>query len=78
MDSNFAKASAATVLAAGVGVGAIFAVANSQRHDREGKIVIAASNAQYVELASHYQDELRKYGVQVEVRRTTRVTNTER
>jgi NMT1 family protein len=74
MDSNAAKASAATVLAAGLGVGAIFVVHTSQRNDQEGKIVIAAGNSQYVELATRYQEELRKFGVQIEVRRNTRVT----
>jgi hypothetical protein len=76
MDSNFAKASGAAVLAAGIGAAAIFAVNSSQQHDREGRIVMAASSSQYAELASRYQDELRKYGVQIEIRRTTRVTNT--
>lgn len=74
MDSNFAKASGATVLAAGLGVAAIFVVHTSQQNDREGKIVIAASNAQYQELANRYQEELKKYGVKVETRRTMRVT----
>ena len=60
-----------TVLAAGLGIGGLAVVHNSQQLDRQGKIVIAASNPQYVELATLYQEELRKFGVQVEVRRTT-------
>ena len=72
MDSNVAKASAATVLAAGLGVASLAVVHNSQQLDREGKIVIAASNAQYVELAQRYRDELRKFGVDVQVRSTSR------
>jgi cyclase len=45
------------VLAAGLGVASLAVVHNSQQLDREGKIVIAASNAQYVELAQRYRDE---------------------
>jgi len=72
MDSNVAKASAVTVLAAGLGVASLAVVHNSHQLDREGKIVIAASNAQYVELAERYRNELRKFGVDVQVRSTTR------
>jgi len=72
MDQNVAKASAVTVLAAGLGIGGLALVHNSQELDSEGKIVIAASNSEYYELASQYRDELRRYGVQVEVRRTMR------
>jgi len=73
MDSNFAKASGVTVLAAGLGIGTLAVVHNAQQLDRQGKIVIAAGNLQYFELATRYQEELRKYGVEVELRRTTRV-----
>ena len=72
MDQNVAKASAVTVLAAGLGIGGLAVLHNSQQLDYEGKIVIAAGNSQYYELANKYKDELRQYGVQVEVRRTLR------
>jgi hypothetical protein len=72
MDQNVAKASVVTVLAAGLGIGGLAVLHNSQQLDYEGKIVIAAGNSQYYELAEKYRDDLRKYGVQVEVRRTTR------
>src|SRR5262249_29056226 len=72
MDQNVAKAGAVTVLAAGLGIGGLALVHNSQQLDYEGKIVIAASSSEYYELASQYREELRRYGVQVEVRRTTR------
>ena len=39
--------------------------------------MIAAGNSQYDELANRYQEELRKYGVEVEVRRTARVKDKE-
>jgi uncharacterized protein len=72
MDQNVAKAGAVTVLAAGLGISGLALVHNSQQLDYEGKIVIAASSSEYYELASQYGEELRRYGVQVEVRRTTR------
>ena len=77
MDTNVAKASAMTVLAAGLGVGALAVVHNSQLVDQQGKIVIAAGNSQYFELAQLYQEDLRKYGVEVDIRRTTRVKDKE-
>jgi uncharacterized protein len=77
MDQNVAKASVMTVLAAGLGIGGLAVLHNSQQLDYEGKIVIAASNAQYYDLATKYQEELRQYGVQVEVRRTTRFKDKE-
>ena len=77
MDSNVAKASAVTVLTAGLGVGALAVVHNSKQLDRQGKIVIAAGNSQYSDLAKQYQESLRKYGVEIEVRRTTRVKDKE-
>ncbi len=77
MDSNVAKASAVTVLAAGLGVGALAVVHNSQQLDYQGKIVLAAGNPQYAELATRYQEALRKYGVEVEVRRTIRFKDKE-
>ena len=72
MDSNVARASAVTVLAAGLGIGGLAVVHNSQWHDQHGKIVIAAGNSQYFDLATQYKEDLRKFGVEVEVRRTTR------
>lgn len=77
MDQNVAKASVVTVLAAGLGIGGLAVIHNSQQLDYEGKIVIAAGNSQYVDLASRYQDALKQYGVQVEVRRTIRVKDKE-
>lgn len=77
MDSNVAKASAVTVLAAGLGIGGLAVVHSSQLVDRQGKIVIAAGNPQYFDLATHYKEDLRKYGVEVDVRRTTRVKDKE-
>jgi uncharacterized protein len=74
MDTSVVKTAGATFIAAGLAVAAIFAVGTSQRNDQQGKIVIAASSTQYMELASRYQEELRKFGVDIEVRRTTRVT----
>ncbi len=71
MDQNVAKASVVTVLAAGLGIGGLAVVHSSQQLDREGKIVIAAGSAQYAELAQRYKEELRKYGVDVEVRTST-------
>jgi uncharacterized protein len=72
MDQNVAKAGAITVLAAGLGIGGLAVVHSSQQLDRQGKIVIAAGSAQYAELAQRYQQELRKYGVDVQVRSTMR------
>jgi hypothetical protein len=77
MDSNVAKASAVTALAAGLGVGALAVVHNSQLVDQQGRIVIAAGNAEYFELAKRYQQDLRKYGVEMDVRRTTRIKDKE-
>ena len=77
MDQNVAKASAVTVLAAGLGIGGLAVLHNSQQLDYEGKIVIAAGSSQYFELATKYKEELLQYGVQVEVRRTTRVKDKE-
>ena len=77
MDQNVAKASVVTVLAAGLGISGLAVIHNSQKLDHEGKIVIAAGNSQYVELANRYQEALKQYGVQVDVRRTTRVKDKE-
>ena len=55
MDQNVAKASAVTVLAAGLGIGGLAVLHNSQQLDYEGKIVIAAGNSQYYELAEQVQ-----------------------
>ena len=77
MDTNVAKASAVTVLAAGLGVGALAVVHTSQQLDRQGKIVVAAGNSQYYELAKRYQQDLRKFGVEMDVRRTYRFKDKE-
>ena len=77
MDQNVAKASAVTVLAAGLGIGGLAVLHNSQQIDYEGRIVIAAGSPQYYELATRYQQDLRQYGVQVDVRRTTRIKDKE-
>jgi uncharacterized protein len=77
MDQNVAKAGAVTVLAAGLGIGGLAVLHNSQQLDYEGKIVIAAGNQQYYDLALRYKEDLRQYGVQVDVRRTTRVKDKE-
>jgi hypothetical protein len=77
MDLNFAKASAVGVLAAGLGIGGLAVLHNSQQLESEGKIVIGASGAEYFELANRYKDELRQYGVQVDVRRTMRFKDKE-
>src|SRR5262245_34582380 len=72
MDSNVARAGAVTVLAAGLGMGALAVVNSAQQLDHQGKIVLAAGNSQYHALAMHYRDELKKFGVDVDVRQTTR------
>jgi hypothetical protein len=71
MDFNFGKASVVTVLAAGLGIAAFAVLNNAQQLEQQGKIVVAAGNAQYVELAERYKEDLRKYGVQLEVRDKT-------
>lgn len=71
MDSNVAKASAVTVMAAGLGVASLAVVHNAQDLDREGRIVIATGNSQYFDLAAKYQAELLKFGVKIDIRRTT-------
>lgn len=69
MDTNAFKVSAVALLAAGVGVVALAVIhTNAQQLDRQGKIVVAAGNAQYLELAEKFQEDLRKYGVELEVR----------
>jgi uncharacterized protein len=77
MDQNVVKAGAVTVLAAGLGVGGLAVLQHSQQLDYEGKIVIGASSAEYYELANQYQEELRQYGVQVDIRRTVRFNDKE-
>jgi hypothetical protein len=77
MDSTVAKASALTVLIATLGIAALAVVNSAQQIDREGKIVLAAGNAQYMELARRYQQELQKFGVQLEVRQSYRFKNSE-
>jgi hypothetical protein len=73
--SSVVKVSTATVLVAGLGLGTLAVVQNSQRLEQQGKIVIAAGNSQYMELAERYQAALKKYGVDVQVRRTMRFTD---
>jgi hypothetical protein len=68
--SSVAKVSAATVVVTGLGVGALAVVQNSQRLEQQGKIVIAAGNSQYLELAERYRAALKNYGVDVQARRT--------
>lgn len=77
MDSNVAKASVVTVLAAGLGIGGLAVIHNSQGLDRQGRIVIAAGNEQYAELAKRYQEDLSKFGVDVQVRNTMRFKDKE-
>ena len=71
MDSNVAKTGVATFLVAGMAVTGLSVVHNAQQLDKAGKIVIAAGNSQYYDLASRYQTELRRYGVDLEIRRTS-------
>ena len=77
MDSNVAKASAVTVLAAGLGIGGLAVVHNSQWHDRQARSSSRRATRNTTTWRTQYKEELRKYGVEVEVRRTTRVKDKE-
>ena len=73
MDSNVAKASAVTVLAAGSGRGgargrAQLPAARPAGQDRHRRRQLRNTSSS----PTKYQEELRKFGVQFEVRRTTR------
>jgi uncharacterized protein len=68
MNLILARASIVTVVAAGLAIAALAVVHNAQQLEQEGKIVVAAGNAQYVELAEKFKQDLRKYGVKLEVR----------
>jgi hypothetical protein len=71
MDASVARTGAVTVLVAGLAVAGLSVVHNAQQLDRAGKIVLAAANPQYAELATKYQADLRRYGVEMEIRRDT-------
>ena len=71
MDASVARTGAVTVLVAGLAVAGLSVVHNAQQLDRAGKIVLAAANPQYAELAAKYQADLRRYGVEMEIRRDT-------
>jgi uncharacterized protein len=68
MNLILARVSIVTVVAAGLAIAALAVVHNAQQLEQEGKIVVAAGNAQYVELAEKFKQDLRKYGVKLEVR----------
>jgi TRAP-type uncharacterized transport system substrate-binding protein len=71
MDSNVAKTGVVTFLAAGLAVAGLSVVHNAQQLDQAGKIVMAAGNPQYAELAAKYQRDLKRFGVEVDIRTDT-------
>jgi len=71
MDSSVARTGAVTIFAAVLAVAGLSVVHTAQQLDKAGKIVMAAGNPQYVELATKYQTELRRYGVEMEIRSDT-------
>lgn len=71
MDSSVARTGAVTIFAAVLAVAGLSVVHTAQQLDKAGKIVMAAGNPQYVELATKYQAELRRYGVEMEIRSDT-------
>jgi uncharacterized protein len=71
VDLNFARASIVTLVAAGLAIATLAVVHNAQQLEREGMIVVAAGNAQYVALAERFKQDLRKYGVKLDVREKT-------
>ena len=78
MEFNLGKVSALAGLAAGtLVIGALAIMHNTQQLERQGKIIVAAGNAQYIELAERYKQDLLKYGVQLEVREKTLFKNKE-
>jgi TRAP transporter TAXI family solute receptor len=71
MDSTLARTGLVTALIAGLAIVALAVTHRAQQLDREGRIVIATGNSHYYELAEHYQRDLRRNGVNLEIRRTT-------
>jgi hypothetical protein len=71
MDSNLGWASIVAVAAAGLAIAGLAVVHNAEQLEQEGVIVVAAGNAQYVGLAERFKQDLRKYGVRLEVREKT-------
>lgn len=71
MDSSVARTGAVTIFAGVLAVAGLSVVHNAQQLDKAGKIVMSASSPQYVELATKYQAELRRYGVEMEIRSDT-------
>src|SRR6476661_1471987 len=71
MDASVARTGAVTLLVAGLAVTGLSVVHNAQQLEQAGKIVLAAANPQYVELATRYQADLRRYGVDLEIRKDT-------
>jgi uncharacterized protein len=71
MDSNVARTSVVTLLVAGVALTGFSLVRSAQDLDRAGKIVIAAGNAQYADLAAKYQKDLKVYGIDVVINTET-------
>jgi uncharacterized protein len=71
MDSSVARTGAVTIFVGVLAVAGLSVVHNAQQLDKAGKIVMAAANPQYVEMATRYQAELRRYGVEMEIRSDT-------
>ena len=71
MDSSVARTGAVTFLVAGLAVTGLSVVHNAQQLEQAGKIVLAAANPQYAELAARYQADLKRYGVDLEIRKDT-------
>ena len=71
MDSSVARTGAVTFLVAGLAVTGLSVVHNAQQLEQAGKIVLSAANPQYAELATRYQADLRRYGVDLEIRKDT-------
>jgi uncharacterized protein len=71
MDSSVARTGAVTFLVAGLAVTGLSVVHNAQQLEQAGKIVLSAANPQYAELAARYQADLRRYGVELEIRKDT-------
>src|SRR5215470_6455755 len=71
MDSDIAKTGAIAIFVAGLALAGLVLVHQAQYLDRHGKIVIATGNSHYFQLASRYQEELKNYGVEVEIKRST-------
>jgi TRAP-type uncharacterized transport system substrate-binding protein len=71
MDSDIAKTGAIAIFVAGLALAGVVLVHQAQYLDRHGKIVIAAGNSHYFQLASRYGEELKNFGVEVEIKRST-------